>query len=436
MTPATARADRRRARARPAPGPPALLALLLAVVLVSSRPAAAAVVTVDDCVQRALARAPSARAAAAQAQAAGAQVDAAAAAYYPKLLAQAGYGRSEGFDQAVTNGGETSLGLTVALPLLDGGLRKAELAAARARLRSAEAITRQRRADVAFAVRSAYFTALAARREAEIQRDAGATLRAAVALLDRQEAQGLVVHDEVLRAKLALRTADDAARTAQATLEQALHDLEALTATPVATDTLAEPVESGVEPYRDEQIDASPLLLDSRAALEAAQRDADAVRSERRSHLDLTATGGFLGVRPEPTFRDDGGGQFLVGFSLPIFDGGAIAGRIAAADAAASAAQANLDETRQTVRMALSRVQIEGQRARQEMSSWEQGVPQAEETFQLTRARYFGGGNVRLLEVLDALTQLVDARLALARARLAARIASATQQSLLGVATP
>ena len=63
-------------------------------------------------------------------------------------------------------------------------------------------------------------------------------------------------------------------------------------------------------------------------------------------------------------------------------------------------------------------------------------MPRAAENFELMRARYFGGGNVRLLEVLDALTQFVDAQLAVQRAIFAGRLVAAKQQQLVGEVTP
>jgi outer membrane protein TolC len=65
--------------------------------------------------------------------------------------------------------------------------------------------------------------------------------------------------------------------------------------------------------------------------------------------------------------------------------------------------------------------------------SWRRAAPRADDAFQLMRARYFGGGNVRLLEVLDALKQTVDTRAAAARARLDYGLAIAERDHLLGV---
>jgi outer membrane protein TolC len=398
--------------------------------------AGAAVVSVDECVRLTLARAPAAQAAAADATAAEARVRAARAAYWPRLIAQAAYGHSEGYDVVVTNGGVTALGVAVDTTLLDGGRRDAELAAARARLRSAAAIEQQRRADVAFAVRTAYFTALAARDDAAIHADAVHTLSADLAVLRRLEDLGLVPRGDVPRAEVAVATARSAGRAAEAGLEAGIRELSELTGMELCPASLTEPGPLEVEPSGTEAIETSPVLADARAAADAAQRDADAVRSEARAHLALTADGGFLGVDPGPTFRNNGGGQFLVGFSLPLFDGGAIAARSAAAAAVTASAEANVVQVRQTIAIELARIRSEAQRAQADVEAWQRALPAASEAVLLMRARHAGGGNVRLLEVLDALNQSVEARLALVRARLAYRLAATAQDHTLGRIPP
>ena len=62
--------------------------------------------------------------------------------------------------------------------------------------------------------------------------------------------------------------------------------------------------------------------------------------------------------------------------------------------------------------------------------------PAADEALLLMRARYFGGGDVQLVDVLDALGQSFDARVAVARALLDYRVAVATQDQLLGRVGP
>src|SRR5207248_3017414 len=82
----------------------------------------------------------------------------------------------------------------------------------------------------------------------------------------------------------------------------------------VRAGTLEEPDVRFVPP-REEAVEAAPVIVDARATAETAHREVDAVRSERRSQLKLTADGGGPGVRPGPTLRDAGGGRVLRGFS-------------------------------------------------------------------------------------------------------------------------
>jgi outer membrane protein len=398
--------------------------------------ASAESLSVDDCVRLALARSPAARAATRGVDAAAARVRAARAAYSPRLLGEAQYGHSEGFDEAITNGGVTEAVLTVQTTLLDGGLRDAQFAAARARLRSATAKQQQSQADVALAVRTAYFTAVAAHAEVGIQADAIRTLGDYTELLRRQEGLGLVPHSDVLRAQLAVDAAQAAERAASAQLDAVRAELETVTGATISTAALVEPGPMPVVEGGAARIEASPLIVDARAAVEAARRDADAVRSEWRSHLDVTASGGALGVEPGHTFSHDGGGQFLFGFTFPLFDSGGTAARIVAAVADADGAEAAAAQSRQTVAIALAHAAIEARRAQADLAAWQAAVPRAAESFLLMRARYFGGGNARLLEVLDALAQQVDTRLNVSRSLLAYRVAVATQYQILGETVP
>ena len=411
----------------------AVARVAVTVLLVVGVPAAAAeIVTVEEAVGRALARSPAVQAAVFGTSGAAARQRAALAAYTPQFSAKSEFGRSAGFDERVTNGGITSALVGVEATLLDGGLRDAEFAAARARLRSATAIEQQRRAEVAFATRSAYFTALAARTEERTRHEAIDALRGYAMLLERQVAMGLAAHDEVLRAELAVKDAETTRRAAATELSTALQELSSLTGSPFDAAALVEPAVTRPASATPEVIDAAPIVADARAAVEAARREADAVRSEQRGQLKLTADAGALGVPFVSTFRDHGGGQFLFGLTVPLFDGGVRAGRLAAALAGVDAAAAQMEESRRTLVLGLERARAETERAEADVAAAQRAVPLATEQLQLLRARYLGGGNVRLLGVLDALIQHLEARLGVPRAQRAYRLAVATEEQLLG----
>ena len=405
------------------------IALAFTAFLVAAAPAAA--LTVEDCVRLALARSPAVRAALADARGAAALVRGARAAYWPSLAAKGDYGVAKGFDRTVTNGGQTDALVSLGATLFDGGLRDARLAAAQASLRSATAKEVQQRADVVFAVRAAYFQAVAADAALAIQDDDIRMLPAYVALLERQEARGIVPHNDVLRAELAVQAGETARRASAADSQTARDALAILAGVDARAGTLEEPDVRFVPPG-GEAVEAAPVIVDARAAAESAHREVDAVRSERRSQLKLTADGGALGVRPGPTFRDNGGGQFLLGLTLPLFDGGVIAARIGAAEATALGTDSRLEEARQTLQIALARVEADARHAEADVAAGRRTAPIASEQFQLMRARYLGGGNVRLLEVLDALSVYADARLSVPRSLLAYRTAVAAQGQALG----
>ena len=127
--------------------------------------------------------------------------------------------------------------------------------------------------------------------------------RADVGVLEKLERRGLVQHNDVLRARLAVETARSARRSAEATLDTALAELSTLTGADVAAGALVDPGPAALVEPTDAAIEASPLMVDARAATEAARRDADAARSDRREQVTFTADAGFLGVTPTTPSR-------------------------------------------------------------------------------------------------------------------------------------
>jgi outer membrane protein TolC len=391
--------------------------------------------SVGDCVRLALEHSGGVRAAAFETRAAGSEADAAHAAYFPKLSAHGEYGRSEGFDETVTNGGSTAAVLRLEATLFDGGVRSAAFQAAKAKLRQAEAIARQGKADLVFAVRSAYYTALAKDAEVRVEKETVNSLTDYGAWLSRQQERGLAPPGDVERAMVARISAETTARSAAADRTIAEETLTSLTGIPVSVDNLISLAAEPVVPSEPRNVDDSPVVADAMAQLEAAEHEAEAARGERFGAMKLGAEGGALGVRPETTFTDDGGGQFLVQFDLPVIDA-SMSYRETTARLRAAAARAKVEESRRTVSLALATADSALRRADADLAAARETEPVAQKQFELVRARHAGGGSVRLLEVLDALTQSVDARLNVSRAILARRLATIVRAQTLGDAEP
>lgn len=387
--------------------------------------------TVAQCTARALEHAPALASGAAETDAAAARLGEARAAYLPSVLAHGDYGKAHGYDEAVTNGGSTQAVARMEATVFDGGARRAGVAAARARLRSLRARAAQQRADVALAVRTAYATALASRAEVTIDGDGERSLRSYAKLIARQDRIGAANENDVLRAELAIRASSESRRAAAATRDAALAELASLTGAAVAADSLVE-FDAAFDPAWSQDVADAPAVIDARETADAARRDAAAIAAERFGKAMLTADVGAIGVGVSDTLERRAGAQFLLGFDVPLFDGGARDLRVAAARADARSAEAKLAEATRAVELALVQAAAEARRAQVDAAAARQSVALAERNFVLMEARHLGGGNVRLLEVLDALTQVSTLRIASVHADLALRLAAARAANAVG----
>jgi outer membrane protein len=409
----------------------AIAAPLVALAGVQSA-ARADSLSVEDCVRAALGRAPAARIAAFQTASARAAVGVARSGYVPTIAGHAEYGKAEGYDEAVTNGGSTQAVVRMETRLFDRA-RDAELAAATARLGAATGTERQSRADLAFVVRSAYYTALAARTDVGIGIVATRELTNYVALLERQERLSAVPENDVLRARLAVTTEETHRRQVEGELVTTTGDLASLVGQPVIASALVE--SSPLALAAPDDVEAAAEVTAARGALAAAEQGARAVRAEAWGNVGLTADAGAIGVRPQDAFSHDGGAQFLIGYTVPLLDA-ARAAKLSAAQAEVATARAKLDEARRDVTRSLERLREDQQRAEADVAAARETLPLAERNFELARARHLGGGSVRLLDVLDAFGLVSDLRRQVARAELAARLASAERAKTLGEIGP
>jgi outer membrane protein TolC len=84
----------------------------------------------------------------------------------------------------------------------------------------------------------------------------------------------------------------------------------------------------------------------------------------------------------------------------------------------------------------MNQIEQDAARAKADLEAARNALPLSQENLELMRARHAGGGDVRLLELLDALTEQVNARLEVSHAMLAYRLAAARSAKLLGEPTP
>lgn len=179
-------------------------------------------------------------------------------------------------------------------------------------------------------------------------------------------------------------------------------------------------------------LDKRPALVLARKRLQAKRNALDAVRAQRWPTVELFGAYGDAGNTPSENIEQ----TYRIGahIDIPIFSGGAIAGRVQAATSRLTQARIRLRDTRdqieQDVRLALrtlksTRKQIQAARANRKLARRE---------LQLARDR-FAAGVTSNVEVINAQTSLANARARLVAARAQRATARVNFAAARGLAT-
>jgi outer membrane protein TolC len=252
--------------------------------------AASDLLTLPQAVELTLAHSPALSAAAFDDAAASLRRRSAWASYFPVLSAESGYGRAYGYDEAVTNGGDTHAIVKLETTLFDGGAGIARGAEAKAKLSSARSDERSRRAEVAFAATEAYLGILSASRERELQVAVAAELERYASLVDRLELGGGAPPGSALRARVALEGPKTALRSAEADLSALAATLSVLTGRSVTALDVVDPGEMMAPQITAEKIDDSPSVAGARAAVDVAEAQVHALEAERWGKITFRPT--------------------------------------------------------------------------------------------------------------------------------------------------
>lgn len=400
--------------------PAALAAILLAGV------AAAAPLTLEQAVERALRQSEEAQVARADLADARGRVREALSGALPQVTGSVTYGRK--FDSIFEGvSADTGIGTifanspfgsvrdwTVELQasqlLYDGGKVGAALRGAKLYLKASRAQEEETTADVAFRVKAGYYQAAAAARLVEI---AEGTLRQArdhmaqVALYHRE---GTRAEYDLLRAQVDAANQEPAVVAARTQRDLAMLRLEQLVNLPLGEEIeLATPLESedGTIPVLGATAPAPP----SRGALTAAeatvglqQQILRAVRADRWPVFTAQTTLQHQAFpRDEWPARD----QFLrnwdaqIKMSVPIFTGFRTSAAIQRAQAQLQRARAERDRMREQVAIELAEARAQLEQARAVLAARRETVRQASRAYELSEVRYTNGLSTQL-EVSDA----------------------------------
>jgi len=293
--------------------------------------------------------------------------------------------------------------------LYTGGLRRANLNAARYHVDAAGAGFRVVEKDVDLAVRLRFSELLRADEEITIREQGIARLRTYLTEVQNRKAAGQPVGSDVLTTQVRLGTEEAVLADAEQSRDEARLQLNDLLGrdpdSPLVLEPLAAPAPPSApsgEPWLN-----APEVRAAAANRGAAESGIAATRAERHPQLALSAN---LGVLPVFADSDAGtginsgsgfGGMVMLSMSWPFWDGGAYRARLDRAQILATQARDSEAVVRRQSRLAWELASAQLTRLYEQVQSWARNVPLARDAYLQTESIY-NGGAATALEVLDA----------------------------------
>lgn len=331
---------------------------------------------------------------------------------YPTLAFRSHYlyTPADGYNEAVTNGGEYGVQLSTNVPLFDGGVRGALIDQSSNAVAKSEVGLRKSSTDITFSVRIQYYETLRSEAELLIRNETVGRLQDYLKFLNQLRLGGNATESDMLKAQVDLNNALIAADGARQSVQKSKLLLVNLLGRPLnqlievlpvdGTDSLTIP-EFTVKENPDYQ------LLDRER--KSAEYGVTIARGERMPTLTLAGDLGALGIHPNELHNDLGYSIFL-SLELPIFSWGTINDRIEQRELAREQLDAELFLQQRQLetewRNALSELEL----ARQNMTRFRNNTAEAEKNYLSAKSR-FAGGSGSNLEVLDAQRLWVEVKL-------------------------
>jgi outer membrane protein len=375
------------------------------------------------------------------------------AAFIPTLSINASSGRTQGTTinpfsgqlQPLTgNPWSYGNGAGLNLELFDGGRRFSEINRVRAQGEVADVTAISAEFDASLQVKQQFYAALAAR---ESEAAARAQLEQAEQQLKASTARvaaGVATKSDSLRsaiqvgnAQLAVLTAQNDLRVANAALTRAAGSTVTITAAP--SDTLDALTSLPAEADLLQLAERGPAVQLAEAQVAVARA---AKRTQRAAYLPTLSMSynynfsansrGFAGGNLLLVGGDNASRQTM-NFNLqyPIFNGFQREAQTVQADVALTNAEAQLRDARLAARQNLTTFLRSVQNAQARVQVQLAAIAAAEEDLRVQQQRYALGAST-LLDLLTSQTQLNQARQALIQARLDSRIARAQLSALVG----
>jgi len=333
---------------------------------------------------------------------------------------------------------EYDLALTLEQPLFDARVFPA-LRANRLAVESAAAGVLDRRTAIALAARLAYYEALLAREQVEVQRQALAQAEDRLAQVEELFGAGTAAEFDVLVARVEVDNIRPDLIDAENRMRLSAQRLKRVVGLPPATEVELTgdflPISS--PPGLDEAVEAALLARGDLEALRlAAEAQAQRVQRESRSNLPSVQ---FLAELRRQASSDQAVPDDLVQSSnaqvqvtVPIFQGGARKARVEQERATLESNRLRVQQRTEDVRLQVQEALLALTGARQAIEASEANVERAETALGIAKVRFTNGLSTQV-ELNDAELAVTRARSNFAGARYAYSAAWARLQAALGI---
>ena len=403
---------------------------LAAMVLIAHR-AWAAPLTLQDSIARAIKFAPSMQAAAAQSDMSRAQVREQRSSLFPNVSTGGEYYQAPGYDDVITNRGLSAAMVMMNYTAWDWGRREARVRAARYVAEAAQLGVAAAQAQIAFDTSVAYYELLRARSAtSELARSLDRLTRY-VATIEALKSSGRSNSADTLKVRTARDAVEIALLQQQVAAQRASVSLGSLIGEFNQPDIqIVELPDLPPKPAID--FSTSPVMQATRRAISSAGLQVQAAKAERLPTMQLAFTTGFVGIDPPATWSKNYGGSYDTVVSMPIFDGGLITSHIDQAKAKQNSALAQARDTEYALNRRITDASLRYDQSTRMLDLLSRAQPNADDSFALTWTRFLGGGDVTLLEVLDAYQRAEDLRMQRFEQDYAARESAAEINLLAG----
>lgn len=326
-------------------------------------------------------------------------------------------------------------GLAASYDVFTGFRRGADLAAAKATTRSADASLIEQRFGTMLVAKTTAYGVLRGR---DLIRAALKNLATAQTSLTYTEAQmrvGTATRSDLLASQLVVTTARQQLIASRDTLTTYAYGLGRLVGIDGAVGVQGDSLPDSTLALSDSAIielavHAGPSVL---AADEAAQANDALVRAARSEYApDIKLTGGYTWANQSYTFgAAHEGWSVQLGTSFPLFNGFQREDDVTRASAAAITARAQAADTRRFARSEAERLLADVHFAAQNVAEAQEAVRVADEGLRVTTVRFRNGVST-YLDLNTAETNSVNADVGLVTARYNYQIARASLEALLG----